>query len=202
MWTWQSYPSSDELYHGFFSNTARKAHKYIKKIGDRYFYTQQQLDGYMNKGRKAAGKAISSAVDRIKYKAAVAKTNYETRGARHKIKHNRTGLGLTHARVLSNAKAKQADYDRRHKKKTPERIYIKNNGLVGPDNHPKINHKRTVSKSSGGPTSIRGGSLFTPGPHSKITVDNTPKRNSEFGNYKRVTGESLYGSKKKRRKKK
>ena len=63
---WSPPPRPDELYHGFFSNTARKAHKYLKKIGNRYFYTQQQIDGYMNKGKKAVGSGVKAAKSAMK----------------------------------------------------------------------------------------------------------------------------------------
>ena len=63
---WSPPPRPDELYHGFFSNTARKAHKYLKKIGNRYFYTQQQINGYMNKGKKAVGSGVKAAKSAMK----------------------------------------------------------------------------------------------------------------------------------------
>ncbi len=43
--------SEYELYH----SGARKHHKYIKKIGDRYFYTQQEIAAYLKEKKGAIG---------------------------------------------------------------------------------------------------------------------------------------------------
>lgn len=60
---------SDELQHAInplgtlnsLGNRARewKNHKYLKKIGNRYFYTQEQLRGYMNRGQRAANNVLN-----------------------------------------------------------------------------------------------------------------------------------------------
>lgn len=41
-------------------SAARSAHKYIARIGDRYFYTQEELKAFYNRGKAAAGKAAEA----------------------------------------------------------------------------------------------------------------------------------------------
>ena len=41
-------------------SAVRSAHKYIARIGDRYFYTQEELKAFYNRGKAAAGKAAEA----------------------------------------------------------------------------------------------------------------------------------------------
>lgn len=41
-------------------SAARSAHKYIARIGNRYFYTQEELKAFYNRGKAAAGKAAEA----------------------------------------------------------------------------------------------------------------------------------------------
>lgn len=100
---WQRPLRSDELLHagivpikpiGGIGNRVRewKNHKYLKKIGNRYFYTQEQLSAYMRGGQKAIGNAANrakSAAGKVANKA----LNTQLRGARTVYKRDpKTGM--------------------------------------------------------------------------------------------------------------
>ena len=100
---WQRPLRSDELLHagivpikpiGGIGNRVRewKNHKYLKKIGNRYFYTQEQLSAYMRGGQKAIGNAANrarSTAGKVANKA----LNTQLRGARTVYKRDpKTGM--------------------------------------------------------------------------------------------------------------
>ena len=95
----------DYLEHGFFQNAVNgvrkawgtathNAPKYIKKIGNRYFYTQQELNAYLHKGMNRVQKGAEYLAQRG---ISAAKKDL------HTIERNAVGAYNTGRRNLSNA---------------------------------------------------------------------------------------------------
>ena len=94
----------DYLEHGFFQNAVNgvrkawgtathNAPKYIKKIGNRYFYTQQELNAYLHKGMNRVQKGAEYLAQRG---ISAAKKDL------HTIERNAVGAYNTERRNLSN----------------------------------------------------------------------------------------------------
>lgn len=87
-------PYPDEMYHWGFGNFKKKAHKYIAKIGNRYFYTQQQLAAFKNK----TARGVKNTVNQYKRALSSKDEARNVRSAKRMMNHTKRKVATMNAK--------------------------------------------------------------------------------------------------------